>query len=179
MMDARLDELYLEWLYEQVGFRRSPNVTHWNLLKQMLCKEYVWLIPNDDNRMEDGRELRYRFVRESRLRRVPARWMGMGCSMLEMMVALSEWCAFEGEGEPGEWFWFMMDNIKLSRYTDRVLNPESSRQVRRVDRILDTVIFRQYEYNGEGGLFPLEYPKEDQRNVELWYQLNAYLIERE
>jgi hypothetical protein len=178
-MDAELDELYLEWLYDQVGWRRSPNVTHWNLLKQMLSTEFVWLVPNDDNRMEDGRELRYEFVRAMRFEKVPAAWMGMGCSVLEMMVAVSRVLAFEAEGQPGEWFWHLVDNLKLSRYNDRVLRPGSVRQHNRIAEILEVLVFRQYEYNGEGGLFPLENPHKDQRQVEIWYQLNAYLLERE
>jgi hypothetical protein len=178
-MDARLDELYLEWLYDQVGWRRSPNVTHWNLLKQMLSTEFVWLVPNDDNRMEDGRELRYEFVRDMRFKRVPANWMGMGCSVLEMMVGVSRWLAFEAEGRPGEWFWHLVDNLRLSRYNDRVLDPRSERQHKRIQEILEILVFRQYEPDGRGGLFPLEEPREDQRQVEIWYQLNAYLLERE
>ena len=29
----------------------------------------------------------------------------------------------------------------------------------------------------DGGLFPLKFVKQDQRFVELWYQLNAYILE--
>ena len=42
---------------------------------------------------------------------------------------------------------------------------------------LDGFINRQYEANGEGGLFPLKGVCEDQREVEIWYQMNAYLYE--
>ena len=40
------------------------------------------------------------------------------------------------------------------------------------------IIWRTYDSNGYGGLFPLRNPREDQRKVELWYQLNAYLLEQ-
>jgi hypothetical protein len=36
---------------------------------------------------------------------------------------------------------------------------------------------RLYTTSGYGGLFPLEEPKEDQRKVEIWYQMMAYLGE--
>ena len=47
------------------------------------------------------------------------------------------------------------------------------------EEVLDAVIFRNYEYDGRGGLFPLRYPDRDQRDEELWSQLNAYLLEQE
>jgi hypothetical protein len=40
------------------------------------------------------------------------------------------------------------------------------------------VIHRYYQPNGHGGFFPLENPQDDQRHVELWYQLNEYVMER-
>ena len=36
-------------------------------------------------------------------------------------------------------------------------------------------IDREYKYNGVGGLFPLDNPVDDQRDVELWYQMQAYI----
>ena len=46
-----------------------------------------------------------------------------------------------------------------------------------VDNIIDTFLDRDYEANGDGGLFPLLAPQEDQTEVELWYQLSAYYME--
>lgn len=37
---------------------------------------------------------------------------------------------------------------------------------------------RKYEYNGKGGLFPLSDAKEDQRKLELWYQMHQYMDEK-
>jgi hypothetical protein len=65
-------------------------------------------------------------------------------------------------------------NLELNPYNDRDGVDEAH-----VTETLDRVIYRNYESNGHGGFFPLEDPDEDQRRVELWYQLNAYLNERE
>lgn len=175
-MEHELDELYLEWLYEQIGFYKgNPRLKHWKLLAHMLKKEFVWLIPNDDNRVEDGRDLRYQFVRAAGLRKVEASWMGMGCSILEMIIGVSRRLSFEAEGEPREWFWHLMDNLRISNVSDRHYNTYSED----VEEKLEILIWRNYEYNGRGGLFPLEEPTQDQRDVEIWYQLSAYLLERE
>jgi hypothetical protein len=37
---------------------------------------------------------------------------------------------------------------------------------------------REYDPDGRGGLFPLDGTHANQREVELWYQMQAYIIER-
>lgn len=173
-MDAPLDEHYLTWLYSQVGDvqERNPSHTYWRLLKQLYTTEFVWFIPNDDNRVEDGRCLRHEFLQNEGLFPVDPNWMHLGCSMLEMLIGLSRRLAFEAEGEPAAWFWKLIENVGLEYYNDNMPYQEEQ-----VDEVLKRIIFRTYRRNGEGGLFPLRHAREDQTRVELWYQLNAYLIE--
>jgi hypothetical protein len=175
-MKKPLDELYLMWLYSQVGSvaTRNPSRSYWNLLRQLYTKEFVWIIPNDDNRAEDGRELRHEFIANQGLTDVDPNWMRLGCSMLELLIGLSRRLSFEDDGEPRAWFWRLLENIDLERYNDHTEIPEEE-----VDEVLNRVIWRTYKRNGHGGLFPLQRATEDQREVELWYQLCAYLIENE
>lgn len=172
----KLDQLYLEWLYSQVSSvrRKDPSHTYWELFRQLFTKEFIWLIPNDDNRVQDGKDLRYEFIRECRIDNVDHDWLDLGCSMLELLVSLARTLSFEDDNSPRKWFWEMLHNIGLADYNDRVPIPRGV-----VDDTLDRVIFRTYKYNGHGGLFPLRRPQTDQRDVELWYQLNAYLLERD
>lgn len=177
MLAKPLDETYLQWLYRQVAdpAERRASRSYWNLLRQMYTHEFVWLIPNDDNRVEDGRALRREFVSAMGYRSVDRNWLELGCSTLEVLIALSRWLSFEAdEGEPADWFWHMMRNLGLNVWNDRRHIP-----VEDVEDVLDRLMWRQYEPTGEGGLFPLSYPSEDQRKVEIWYQLNAYLIEHD
>lgn len=175
-MTLPLDDLYLTWLYNQVADTRlkDPSRTYWGLLRQLYSKEFVWFIPNDDNRIEDGKDLRYEFIDQSGLEDVDLHWVDLGCSMLELLVGLSRRLAFEAEGDPRDWFWRLMENLGLQIGDDRQVYPS-----RHVDKVLDQVIWRTYSHTGQGGLFPLTVPAEDQREVELWYQLSAYLLERE
>jgi hypothetical protein len=99
-------------------------------------------------------------------------WLDLGCSFLEMLVALSRRLSFEAEGEPRDWFWHLMDTIELRECNDR-----SQWTDEEVEAICNKVIFRNYDANGAGGLFPLQNPCHDQREVELWYQMSAYLLE--
>jgi len=177
MTPEPLDELYFQWLYRQVADLRvkNPARTYWTLLRQLHSKEFLWSVPNDDNRLEDGKFLRYEFLED----RPPAtaiadnRWLNAGCSMLEMMIALSRRLSFLSGGAASEWFWHLMDNIGIRECSDAVkYNPHM------VDRALTRVITRHYDEDGNGGLFPLRKPKVDQRSLELWDQMNCYLIER-
>ena len=176
-MDEPLDELYLKWLYSQVGDPRikNPRRTYWTVLRQLFQKEFVWLIPNDDNRAADGKELRYEFVNDNNIQDVDLAWVHQGVSMLELLVGLSRRLAFAAEGEPRDWFWELMGNLGFRHFNDAdkdVFSPEE------IDEKLDRVIYRTYSPSGQGGLFPLWKTDKDQRCVELWYQLSEYVLER-
>ncbi|WP_300571143.1 hypothetical protein [Flavobacterium sp.] len=175
-MNEPLDALYYEWLYEQVG--RQGNVksrTHRKLLKHLYSKAFVWLIPNDDNRVEDGRELRYEFAQAAHLQSLDAEWLGLECSVLEMLIGLSRRLSFVAEGEPRDWFWHLMRNLGLDGFSDN----QYDGYIIEIEEVLNQLVFRTYLSNGQGGLFPLSYPQEDQRGVELWYQMSEYLAELE
>ena len=174
-MNEPLDELYFKWLYSQVGNAKlkNPARTHWTLLRQLYTKEFIWIVPNDDNRLENGLELRQEFVEEQGLWEHESHWLDLGCSMLEMLVSLSRTLNFEEESrDVGEWFWELIRNLGLEQSTDKTPVREDV-----VNEILDDVIWRTYKRNGQGGLFPLRRSKKDQTNVELWYQMNAYILE--
>jgi hypothetical protein len=175
-MNAPLDELYLTWLYSQVGSTRtrSKERTYWHLLRQLYTTEFVWLIPNDDNRVNDGKELRDEFLDDHHIRDVDPHWMNEPCSFLEMMIALSRRIAFQVDGKTRDWFWHLIENLDLQRCNDAYFNEQLSAVV---TETVDRVIWRQFYFNGHGGLFPLRNPERDQRKVEIWYQMHAYLIE--
>lgn len=175
MTNQPLDELYFKWLYQQVESPiHEPKPVYWSLARQMYTKEFVWFIPNDDNRVEDGRDLRYEFLDTQTIADVDSDWMALGCSFLELLVGLSRRLSFQTDAMPRFWFYQMLDNIDLNVCTDTHGAPEEL-----VDAVLDTVIWRTYKADGKGGLFPLKNPPEDQRTAELWSQMSAYILEEE
>lgn len=178
-MNEPLDELYFKWLYNQVASVRhkNPARTYWSLLRHLYTTRFTWTVPNDDNRVEDGRDLRYEFSANQGL--IPDRdWMALDCSVLEMLLGLARRLAFEAEGDPRVWFWELMDNVELRQCNDSVYTPREPGIHEHVSLVLENIIERNYLPNGQGGLFPLAYPPEDQRDVELWYQMSHYLLER-
>lgn len=173
------DADYFEWLVRTLvgGPNGSIDNRYNRLLRLLFNKEFVWVVPNDDNRAEDGKDIRCEYVTSHlgmELDDVDPFWLNYGCSVMEMLLALSKRLAFETWGMPKgkteqQWFWVLIDNLGLLQ------NPRKSSAT--IDLILDRFIFRTYQPNGEGGIFPLRYPTEDQRKVELWYQMCAYVLE--
>lgn len=176
-MTGTPDDRYFEWLYGLIGSvrNRNPARSYWELAKVLYSTEYIWLVSNDDNRVEDGKELRLEFIDERGSDGVDPQWMNLGCSTLEMLIALSRRAAFESRTEPVEWFGIFLRNLELVELTDAHWQP--GRTSAMVDSKLETLIFRNYSPTGDGGLFPLTSPGTDQRKVELWYQLASYLQE--
>jgi hypothetical protein len=172
---APVDELYFKWLYRQVGSvrERNPSRSYFELMKQLHQKEFHWFVPNDHNRVEDGRDLRIRFVHYSGITPDSA-WMGLGCSFFEMLLGLSHRLSFEDGGPPREWFWRLIENLGMEDLNDANYGDQTYEAV---DEVLERVMWRQYAPDGSGGLFPLKHPEKDQREVEIWYQLCAYLLD--
>jgi|ERR1041384_2846598 hypothetical protein len=171
-MNPPLEESYLHWLSDQVG--SVDGKIHSRMLEQLFFKEFVWFVPNDDNRAADGTDLRTEFLGEIRSNIDPD-FTSVGCCMLELFVCLARRASFFDEHERDQkfWFWHLIKNADLYRFDDRKRPFFDT-----VDDILDKIIFRRYGPDGQGGIFPLKSPCEDQRGVELWYQLSAYLLER-
>lgn len=173
-----LEETYFKWLAAQVVNARlkSPRLAYWNLLRQLFVTEFVWSIHNDDNRVEDGKELRSIFLQEYPNPDATPAWLAQGCSFLEMLIALSGRLTFQTEGaSPADWFWHLLGNVNLV-ITDEVY--ESMRMEGFVDQVLQMLNDRTYDPSGRGGLFPLNDAQADQTRCELWSQMNYYLIER-
>lgn len=175
-MREPLDELYLRWLYSNIVEDlqiTSKRRTYWNLARELFTTPFLWLVPNDDARGEDGKELRMEFIHVAEISEVDPDWLSEECSMLEMLIALSRRMAFELDGAPHEWFWHLMRNVELHECTDAYKGDTAIR----VENFCNAIVFRQYKPNGSGGLFPLREAHQDQRDVELWYQMNAYVQE--
>lgn len=169
----RWREAYFRWLVGQV--ERQGHRTYWDLLRLMHRKEFIWLVPNDDNRIGDGIALRHEFLEEVRVKKMTREDFG-ACSVLEVMIALSRRIAFVVDDEveyPERWAVQLIRNLNLHKMTDPLSEPRALK----ADEILEVLIWRRYAPDGSGGFFPLNNPREDQTKVEIWTQMNAYALE--
>ena len=177
MADNGLDERYLSWLCSQVANvkTRARVRSHRKLFEQMHETIFVAIVPFDENRVADAHDLRYEFLDQAEDEQGDLEWMRSPCSMLELFVILSRQLAFEMDDPVTLWFWHLIETLDLEQFNDRKYDDYAQEAIART---LDRVIWRQYKPDGHGGLFPLRNPKLDQRRLELWYQLNAYLLEQ-
>ena len=173
---------YFNWLCDLVHIDQIER-TYWILAKDLHNKTFVALIDHDENRASDGIELREEYMRDIGYSGYLD--MKLECSVFEMLIGLARRMDFE-TSDPNDpydtsdstayWFWEMIENLGLIEFDDdSYIDLEGQTYV---DWILDGFINRQYDSDGNGGIFPLNGVCEDQRKVEIWYQMSAYLMER-
>lgn len=174
-MDEPLESVYFSWLCAKVNRVEvpTPSLTYWKLFRALFSTEFVWLISGDDNRVEDGLELRQDFLVECGLPEDTDLGL-MGCSIFEMLIAFSRRAEFNAGESSAFWFWRMLENLDLAKENDASTTPPVI-----IERILYDFVWRNYDEFGNGGLFPLSRPQEDQRPVEVFYQFCAYLVDQE
>lgn len=176
--DGTVYDQYFEWLANKVVSlkAKNPEFTHWELLRRFYSTPFEWFVPNDDNRVAHGLELRIQWVRETHQDDPDREWLELSCSVLEMLIALSDRLTFEAGGSTGPWFWKLVENLGLKQYTDDIYEISIEEEV---DEVLDRLINRTYERDGSGGLFPVRQDPRDQRKVEILYQMSSYLLEND
>ena len=165
-MTTKLEQDYFEWLTSQIDLRGSR--TYFGMLERLHNTEFVWTVPNDDNRVQDGLDLRGEFLDGKK-----GTLENRGASVLEVLIGLSRRVAFTAGGDSSEWAWILLKNLRLNKCAD----PLSNGKANKIDDILEVLIWRTYQINGEGGFFPLQWAKEDQTKIEIWYQMNEYVSE--
>jgi hypothetical protein len=140
--------------------------------------EFRYLIPRDQNRAEDGENLRYRFAIRQGYERSAAEIVDIldrPCSVLEMMIALAVRCEENIMDDPnvgdrtGQWFWGMIGTLGLGNMVD------SRYDERLVDDIINRFLDRDYDPDGRGGLFFVPHCDWDMRDMEIWHQLCYFL----
>ncbi len=173
-LEEPIESLYFNWLCAKVMRVDvpTPSNTYWKLLRELQNTEFVWVVSMDDNRAEDGKELRHEFLLEARIA-VDQEWLNIGCSIFEMLIAFSRRASFTTDRSSPEWFWEFIDNLGLAGFNDASFN------LFVITDILYSFIWRTFDYHGNGGMFPLKHPHQDQRKLEIWYQFCEYLIEHE
>lgn len=168
MSNAVVDNDYYLWLLKQINY--IPGDTYDKLLEYLHSVPFYWDVDNDGNRCEDGLQLRQIFMHEEGWNTVPI--SDEVCTVLEMFISLAlrieNDIMWDGEiDRTSEWFWIMIHNLGFSMHNESNWND-----------ILEIFMRRQYAENGEGGLFPLKNGVSiDQRGVEIWDQMQQYMLE--
>lgn len=173
-----MQEDYFNWMCNLVCDRkRHDGKRYVKLLWHLHMTEFIYIMEMDDNRAEDGMDLRHKFGDEYCIDEelIIDNLYDKPCSVLEMMIALSIRCEDNIMGDPDignrteEWFWNMIDNLGLSKMHDALFLEEY------VDLVLHRFLYREYQPDGKGGLFHIPSTHIDLRNIDIWYQMCRYL----
>lgn len=171
--------LYLSWLSEKVGICLADSPFS-ELINCLWEAPFVWQIPDDVNRAIDGNRLREVYMQTHDISHPEAVFPIDGsCTFLEFLIALAsranDIMYVPGTDQTGDYFWCFIYNLGMDHCTN------DSRGYAwddfYVHEKIGVVLTRSYNSDGLGGLFPLKNPREDQKNVSIWYQLNAFLNE--
>lgn len=174
---------YFHWLCDKVGVRLGPDFAYNTLLYIFYETPFYWTIRNDGNRASDGKYLRYEFEQlyPSQEAEEVKLYLNGRCSVLEMLVALAikfEDITYDYEcgDRTYERFFEMIDNLGLMWFTDdQLMHGDMEREAR---NIVQEMMERKYDSMGHGSLFPTEKKRgEDRRNMEIWDQMQRYIIE--
>lgn len=147
------------------------------LLSRLHQENFVWILPDDENRARDGLSLRVEFgcsIGKSELNS-KLDSVKHPCTVLEMMVALAKRCELEIMEDMdvgrrvGRWFKVMIRSLGVNYEKDDIYDGSF------VDFIISGFISREYEPNGDGGLFYIPNMNIDMRRMEIWYQMHTYL----
>lgn len=171
-------EGYTRWLMSVLGME-----DHHELFWVLYDIEFTWVLPMDESKSSNGIRMRDRYSYETGVF-LPDGWMDFPCSFLEMVASLAfameESFLYDPDTEDGvhTWFRILMENCGLWQFDDESFEAYGWELCEQeIEEIAYTVMHRKYTPDGSGGLFPLDDPPEDQREVEIGQQMNAYIVE--
>jgi hypothetical protein len=175
--DNPLHIRYFRWLYDQVVQTYDvEGLSSYGLVcDRMHNTIFQALVEHDSNRIAEGAELRNEFLKFSGgeiLDKVDVLYPD--ATVFEVLVGLAKHANTMVEMDLYKWFDLFLRNLKLDVYSDWYC---MNHRTWKIDKIIDVFNNRRYDEKGKGGLFPLKIPGEDQRRVELWYQMAAFTTE--
>ncbi len=155
---------YYLWLESLVN-----DGNHNRLIRYLYEQPYKWQFTLDENRAAGGLNLRSRYAYENG---VNVQDVGQGpCSVLEMLIALSDRMTEQLTMDIYDWFWDLIRNLGLDQFDDYNFDE------RGVSYILSVWLERKYDNKGNGSPFPLSDYSGDCRNLDTWSQMNIWISE--
>lgn len=178
MIDSWLTEEYFRFLKQETFLLPAHQKDYEPVLRCLHDIPFYWLIHSDDNRVGDA--LAYRqseFLDNVDTRQMDkvalGQWAMSSPSVLEVMLGMAHrWCFYFGGPSVAYYFTRMFNNMGFGAFHGRTV--EDQHQLR---WLVDRWLSRTFDENGVGSPFPLNAPHSDQRQVDMWAQMNAYSAE--
>lgn len=181
VMSPATSNMYIEWVCSEI---LNLNKDEYNdllyLIRTLNEIEFTYSVPLDENRAADGLNLRSDYCYETGKYLDKSSGLLPNCTVFEMMAALAYKCEssimynYRNGLHPERWFFIMLNNLGIRECTVHNWDSKTSDYIY---NCVHKMLHRQYKKNGEGGLFVIKNPKIDQREVDIWKQMNAFLNE--
>lgn len=180
-MDHFITETYFNWLKSETFNLMSEQRNFEGALRVLHDIPFTWLIHADDNRSGDALAFRQsEFLDRLELPRdtnlvALGQWATAAPSVLEVLLGCARrWSFYFDDHNTPYFFRIMFYNMGLQQFPGRAINPIQQEVIREV---VDIWLNRQFQANGQGSPWPLNVWRRtdaDQRNVDVWAQMNAY-----
>ncbi len=183
-MDQLITESYFNWLKSDTFVLASERRNYEGVLRLLHDIPFTWLLHPDDNRSGDAVTFRqYEFLDQLQLPPdvdmvLLGQWATASPSVLEVLLGCARrWNYYFGGPSVSFFFQHMFNNMGFNDYPGRHLEVGQQRVVR---QRIDIWLTRQFHPDGVGSPWPLvgvwrQY--DDQRNADIWGQMNAYSAE--
>lgn len=182
---ATIKAQYLGWLLERIH-AHTGELTHYvYMLQRLYNTKAIVLIEADNDRILNAVFNRRNFLTAYPLYTIDEvnEAIGPG-NLLELGYYLADYTndqiireepCYDGTTEI---FWELIDNVGLTRYTERYMRSDP-KHVAMVDYIIETLNERQYTPIGVGNWFRLKCPRDgiDMRKIDLLRQSWVYINE--
>lgn len=181
-MIADMRHEYFNYLCGKIDSEEFDQNAYIFLLKQLFRTTFVVRVEMDENRAADGRMIREDFVYDQEYDSDFGA-LDMPCTILELLIGIAirmdfDTCeAFDKDDHVPHFFALLIRNLGLDGFDDDAYSASMRAVSGKVNKILNDFCYRAYEPDGKGGLFPLKNPGCDQREVEIWNQMFAYIDE--
>lgn len=173
-------DLYLQYLIWKCKLEKEKRMAPvFEILNDI---PFRYTLKRDENRLGDGLFLR----NDKNGFKIPDEFMDdidileefdtRSPSVMEVLVALAirvdnEIIGDPADPHPEEFFMEMIKNLGLDRLR------KGCHKEHEIIKIIQIWINREFESNGRGSPFPVRYDHRDQRDLEIWDQMNSYVCE--
>lgn len=179
--ELHLNDDYFWWLLGILGFNGPESCKYISMLSYLYSTDFRLTDPivgHDDNRQSDGFQLREDYSDGFTLPDLP-QIFDEPVSVLEVLVAfarrIDDDIMYDGNLHASKWFFIMINNLGMTNFTDDRLG--LTWVIEDEEQIIDIWMSREFCRDGTGSIFPVKTTTFDQRNVEMWYQMQEWFKE--
>lgn len=182
-------QAYKKWLIDRIAIPNPAEYEYHNLFDQLMTLPFYSAIHEDSLRIDEALYLRRSFARTfhnglSEKEKVEF-YEALGpASVFEILAIMVEKMSYQlmgnrlADSTPFALFLELLDNSGLSYLTDRAYAEDADSCRKECAEIVTDILNHCYDFDGNGGFFPLDTPVADMTSLDLKQQMELYLVEK-